>query len=203
MLPTAVIAGRVTDEDGDPMQGVRVLVQRKKPGKAGREAAGTEATNDLGEYRIAGLFPGQYWVVAMPPPDVRDYEPQHQKSSTSDSQAETRYFTTYYPGTLRCCADLDGNAQSGRRNAGQLHTGAARALSRPRHRHRPHRRPRSLRLSCFLRQAMLTGRTRRKLGRTGSSKCVGSHRDRTLVRATAGTRFAIPHGAPGCQRRRR
>ena len=99
MLPTAVIAGRVTDEDGDPMQGVRVLVQRKKPGKAGREAAGTEATNDLGEYRIAGLFPGQYWVVAMPPPDARDYEPQHHKSSTSDSQAETRYFTTYYPGT--------------------------------------------------------------------------------------------------------
>jgi len=45
------------------------------------------------------LFPGQYWVVAMPPPDARDYEPQHHKSSTFDSQAETRYFTTYYPGT--------------------------------------------------------------------------------------------------------
>src|SRR5271170_1525488 len=29
MLPTAVITGRVTDEDGDPMSGVRVLAQRK------------------------------------------------------------------------------------------------------------------------------------------------------------------------------
>src|SRR5271163_591974 len=40
MLPTAVITGRVTDEDGDPMSGVRLLAQRKKPGKSGREAAG-------------------------------------------------------------------------------------------------------------------------------------------------------------------
>ncbi|MGA3091182.1 MAG: carboxypeptidase regulatory-like domain-containing protein [Terriglobales bacterium] len=99
MLPTAVITGRVTDEDGDPMPGVRVLVQRKKPGKAGREAAGTGATNDLGEYRLAGLFPGQYWVVAMPPPEVRDYEPLHEESSAAEVSPETRYLTTYYPGT--------------------------------------------------------------------------------------------------------
>ena len=76
MLPTAVITGRITDEDGDPMSGVNVVAQRKKPGKATRETARNGATNDLGEYRLAGLFPGQYWIVAMPPPDIRDYE-QH------------------------------------------------------------------------------------------------------------------------------
>jgi protocatechuate 3,4-dioxygenase beta subunit len=103
MLPTAVISGRITDEDGDPMSGVRVLALRKVPGKATREGAGTEATNDLGEYRIAGLFPGQYWVVAMPPPDFRDYEKQQEKSAPGDNQSvpqpDTRYVTTYYPGT--------------------------------------------------------------------------------------------------------
>ncbi len=98
MLPTAVISGRITDEDGDPMSGVRVFALRKKPGKAGREGAGTAATNDLGEYRLAGLFPGQYWIVAMPPPDFRDYERQ-QKSTQDDSQSDTRYINTYYPGT--------------------------------------------------------------------------------------------------------
>ena len=71
MLPTAVISGRITDEDGDPMSGVRVVAQKKKPGKSTRESVGTEGTNDLGEYRIAGLFPGQYWIVAMPAPDFR------------------------------------------------------------------------------------------------------------------------------------
>jgi len=103
MLPTAVISGRITDEDGDPMSGVRVIAQKKKPGKSTRESVGTEATNDLGEYRLAGLFPGQYWIVAMPPADFRDYEKQ-EKSLVGEAQAgggqpDTRYVNTYYPGT--------------------------------------------------------------------------------------------------------
>ena len=111
MLPTAVITGRITDEDGDPMSGVSVVAQKKKPGKATRESVAAGTTNDLGEYRLSGLFPGQYWIVAMPPPDFRDYEQPHKKSppgsnqvdsqnaSESAAQPETRYLTTYYPGT--------------------------------------------------------------------------------------------------------
>ena len=102
MLPTAVISGRVTDEDGDPIPEVRVFVQRKKPGKAGREGVGMAGTNDLGEYRVAGLFPGEYWIVAMPPPDFRDYERPREKSPPDGNNADkpdTRYVTTYYPGT--------------------------------------------------------------------------------------------------------
>lgn len=103
MLPTAIISGRITDEDGDPMSGVTVFVQKKRPGKATRESAGNVATNDLGEYRISGLFPGQYWIGAMPPPDLRDYEQQRGKLPQADTQgddlSDIRYLTTYYPGT--------------------------------------------------------------------------------------------------------
>lgn len=107
MLLTAIISGHVTDEDGDPMSGVRIIVQKKKPGKATRETVASEGTNDLGEYRVSGLFPGGYWIVAMPPPDMRDYEKQPEKSQQGDNQSEaqnvaqndTRYVTTYYPGT--------------------------------------------------------------------------------------------------------
>ena len=99
MVPTAVISGRITDEDGDPMSGVIVFAQKKRPGKATREATGNGGTNDLGEYRLSGLFPGQYWIVAMPPPDMRDYEQPHEKSPPSESQPDNRYVTTYYPGT--------------------------------------------------------------------------------------------------------
>jgi protocatechuate 3,4-dioxygenase beta subunit len=103
MLPTAIISGRVTDEDGDPMSGARVVAQKKRPGKATREGAATAATNDLGEYRLSGLFPGQYWIVAMPPPDFRDYERQKEKppqgDNPSDAQPDSRYLTTYYSGT--------------------------------------------------------------------------------------------------------
>src|ERR1700747_121531 len=38
MVPTAVISGRITDEDGDPMSGVRVIALKKKPGKSTRES---------------------------------------------------------------------------------------------------------------------------------------------------------------------
>jgi Carboxypeptidase regulatory-like domain len=121
MLPTAVITGRITDEDGDPMSGVRMVALKKVPGKGRRQAQGTEATNDLGEYRLAGLFPGQYLVVAMPPPDFRDYEQRDYEQRNNeqrdreqrgrdqkeklpqadprDAKADTRYLTTYYPGT--------------------------------------------------------------------------------------------------------
>ena len=103
MLPSATISGRVTDEDGDPMSGIRIIVQKKKPGKATRETVGSESTNDLGEYRVSGLFPGQYWIVAVPAPDMRDYEKQPEKSAQGDNQSEAqpeiRHVTTYYPGT--------------------------------------------------------------------------------------------------------
>ncbi len=111
MLSTAVITGRITDEDGDPMSGVSVFAQRKKPGKTTRDSVASGTTNDQGEYRLFGLFPGQYWIVAMPPPDFRDYDQARKKSAPSTSsgtnnddsqaeaQADTRYLTTYYPGT--------------------------------------------------------------------------------------------------------
>ncbi|HSZ64444.1 MAG TPA: carboxypeptidase-like regulatory domain-containing protein [Terriglobales bacterium] len=106
MLPTATITGRITDEDGDPMSGVRIFALRKKPGKSTREAVSSNASNDLGEYRLTGLFPGQYSILAMPPPDFRDYEKASEKppstAAENGSQAETpdtRYLSTYYPGT--------------------------------------------------------------------------------------------------------
>ena len=100
MLSTAVVSGRVVDEDGEPMSGVLVYARKKKPGKVSNlETAGAERTNDLGEYRFHGLFPGQYLMVAIPPPDFHDYERQHDKSLAEAGKPDTRYLTTYHPGT--------------------------------------------------------------------------------------------------------
>jgi protocatechuate 3,4-dioxygenase beta subunit len=99
MLPTAVISGRITDEDGEPMSEVRIIAQMKKAGKVRNDNGGSTATNDLGEYRLAGLFPGQYSIAAIPPPDFRDYQ-KPDKDKAADAPPETRYVTTYYPGTF-------------------------------------------------------------------------------------------------------
>jgi protocatechuate 3,4-dioxygenase beta subunit len=93
---TAVISGRVVDEDGEAVAQATVFIRRKKPGKGLKlETAGSERTNDLGEFRSFGLAPGQYLVVVMPPPDVRDLT--REKPPEDAAKPDTRYLTTYYP----------------------------------------------------------------------------------------------------------
>src|ERR1700678_3589890 len=69
----AVVEGRVTDEDGDPMAEAQVAVLRQTfvAGRSRWEQAGAERTNDLGEYRIPALAAGSYFVSVTPPPDFR------------------------------------------------------------------------------------------------------------------------------------
>src|SRR5471032_2236974 len=67
IVRAGVITGRVVDEFGDPVTDVQVTPMRyqyqqgsRRLGQTGRGAQ----TNDIGEYRIYGLSPGQYYVSA-------------------------------------------------------------------------------------------------------------------------------------------
>jgi protocatechuate 3,4-dioxygenase beta subunit len=111
----AVVEGRVTDEDGDPMAEAQVAVLRQTfvAGRSHWEQAGAERTNDLGEYRIAGLAAGSYFVSVTPPPDFRSLIEASGNAAatatksgtaagdnrTNEKPAATAYQTTYYPGT--------------------------------------------------------------------------------------------------------
>jgi hypothetical protein len=61
----AVIAGRVVDEDGDPVVGstVRVLKRNVVAGKRRLATGATATTDDRGLYRLSSLEPGDYVVV--------------------------------------------------------------------------------------------------------------------------------------------
>jgi len=104
----AVVRGRVTDEDGDPLPNAQVAVLRQTfvSGRSRFEQAGAERTNDLGEYRVAGLPEGNYYVSVSPPPDFKSLiqaagvgaeSRANDKSAATSNQ--TSYQTTYYPGT--------------------------------------------------------------------------------------------------------
>ena len=119
----AVVDGRVTDEDGDPLADAQVAVLRQTfvAGRTHWQQAGAERTNDLGEYRIAGLAAGNYYVSVSPPPDfksliaaasnapaadvhaggARTNDSSTNDSNTNDARTNTAtaYATTYYPGT--------------------------------------------------------------------------------------------------------
>ncbi len=65
---TAVIAGTITDEAGEPVVNVRVQLLRRSGvtsvGSWTTAAINTEATDDQGRFRIPGLRPGAYVVYA-------------------------------------------------------------------------------------------------------------------------------------------
>jgi hypothetical protein len=67
MLPLGVIVGRVLDQYGDPVRhaGVHALQKGEVPGQ-GEYYQGFTAgsTDDRGEYRIADVAPGKYYVAA-------------------------------------------------------------------------------------------------------------------------------------------
>lgn len=101
----AVLRGRVTDEDGDPLPNAEVTVLRQTfvSGHRHWEQAGAERTNDLGEYRVANLPAGTVYVSVNPPPDFKSLIEAGGAGADSHSAPSasppTSYQTTYYPGT--------------------------------------------------------------------------------------------------------
>jgi len=104
----AVIRGRVTDEDGDPMQGAEVTVDQETFAGGYRHwlQVGGDRTNDLGEYRVPGLAPGNVYILVNPPPDFRTLiesggsgAENHSQTGAGKPVPPSSYQTTYYPGT--------------------------------------------------------------------------------------------------------
>src|SRR5215831_3911063 len=73
IMPAGVISGRVFDRDGETMANVTVeaLKYSYQEGQRVMNVVQTTRTNDLGEYRLFWLQPGQYFVSATPPEGQR------------------------------------------------------------------------------------------------------------------------------------
>src|SRR5579859_7753825 len=65
LMPAAVVSGEVLDEYNAPVQDaeIRLLAIQMRLGQMDLPVVGKAMTNDRGEYRIAGLHPGKYYVV--------------------------------------------------------------------------------------------------------------------------------------------
>jgi hypothetical protein len=97
-----VIAGRITDELGEPLAGIRLQAMRHGYTSTGQRQlmpTGTGffsiVTNDLGEFRLYGLMPGAY-VVSATPSDAMVVMPGTQPASTEFEG----HGVTYFPGTI-------------------------------------------------------------------------------------------------------
>jgi 5-hydroxyisourate hydrolase-like protein (transthyretin family) len=97
LTPHGVIAGTVLDADGEPLAQVQVQLLRSQyvKGKKVLATTNTASTNDLGEYRWAGLTPGKYYVYAE---DFRGLPPA--------SESKEEYVPVYYPGVANAAGAI-------------------------------------------------------------------------------------------------
>jgi hypothetical protein len=101
-----VIAGRIVDELGEPLAGVRMQAMRHQYSPNGQKqlspAGGMGGpfaitTNDLGEFRLFGLMPGAYVVSATPAEAGGMMVTPGGPPTPADNEG---HGITYYPGTI-------------------------------------------------------------------------------------------------------
>lgn len=100
LVPAGVIAGRVYDEDGEPLPGVLVQAMQyhyrdgKKELAPGRETA----TDDRGQYRLFALSPGSYYVMSTYSSIIMFGILRLQRRG-GPAPGDESYSPTYFPGT--------------------------------------------------------------------------------------------------------
>lgn len=114
--PQGVITGRVVDEDGDPMPRVQVSAVRSAPTGRPREDMSGES-NDIGEFRIANLPPGKYYVVAKTR-GRRSFDPRIPMPAPAAEEVQQDYAPTYFPGAVDASAAALVDVGQGREVSG-------------------------------------------------------------------------------------
>jgi hypothetical protein len=103
LIPQGVISGRVTDEAGEPLSHVSVVAMQwgYSQGKRLLQPVAATLTNDLGEYRVANLRPGNYYLAGRRADDTLagqlDVARADVPSTEMPEKPEEGYRITYYP----------------------------------------------------------------------------------------------------------
>jgi hypothetical protein len=100
MTPQAVITGRVLDEEGEAVARVQIQALRRRTlqGKSQLLPLGGASTNDVGEYRLADLPPGRYWVSAVYQSRMRMMNEPPARNTADKPQED--YIATFYPNAV-------------------------------------------------------------------------------------------------------
>lgn len=100
LIPQAIITGRVLDEESEPLARVQIQVLRRRffQGKQQLMPAGGGMTIDTGEFRVADLSPGRYWLSAIYRGRMMMFG-EAPARNTAD-KPEEEYVTTYYPSAI-------------------------------------------------------------------------------------------------------
>jgi protocatechuate 3,4-dioxygenase beta subunit len=99
----SAVSGRILDEFGEPVADASVAAMRMQyvQGKRRLASAGRSSmTNDLGQFRLFGLSPGEYYVsVTMRSMETMMMDMMGGAGGPTGSSNNSGYAATYYPGT--------------------------------------------------------------------------------------------------------
>lgn len=128
-----VVTGQVLDEFGDPFVGAQIRAMRYRYNNGQRQLMPWSTfgggfrevfTDDLGAFRLYGLDPGDYYIMAQ---GGREFMPFGGSASVGDGPAQT-----YYPGTSNVADARRVTVRAGRETQGVIFPIALARLSRVR-----------------------------------------------------------------------
>ncbi len=100
LTPHAIVTGRILDDEGEPLANIILQVFRsvRIRGKQQLTPVGGGQSSDTGEFRIANLAPGRYWLNAS------DRNRRMMMGETAvrnpNGKPEEEIVTTYYPSSI-------------------------------------------------------------------------------------------------------
>jgi uncharacterized protein (DUF2141 family) len=101
LFPEGVVAGRILDESGEPVEAIQVWMEATRnsggQGLLSRRGLQGVQSNEIGEFRIAGIRPGSYFLLASARSEQRS---EFTVQIESVRQNRKDYPVTYYPGTI-------------------------------------------------------------------------------------------------------
>ena len=115
MVPLGAIAGRVLDEEGEPIQSAGIQVLRFSYANGHRQliSVAGASSNDRGEYRVFGLRAGRYLLQASVP-NTPMSSPMETRALVPEVQDP--YATSYFPGVI----DVDSASPVSLNEGGEL-----------------------------------------------------------------------------------
>jgi protocatechuate 3,4-dioxygenase beta subunit len=97
LVPAGVVRGVVRDRDGEPVEHAHIVAARRTAeyGRPRLEGVESADTDDRGEYRVGGLAPGRYVILA----ELRQQEWDTVDHSPAGSRPAELDVPTWYPGS--------------------------------------------------------------------------------------------------------
>lgn len=117
LTPAGTVTGRIRDSLGRPLAGVPVQLLKATYNAAGQksfQSAGSDRTDDRGEYRLYWVTPGRYYLVAGSGPGPTNRPAMLGGGVSSPNEVpNTSYALTYYPGAAELSSAATLNALPG------------------------------------------------------------------------------------------